>query len=119
MLDLSKLSKAPFRVCDSHGLCVVDPIGDVVCDLSVGQWTGNRTDAEFIALARNAFDVMMRRGWGVEQHSNGKWCIAQGTFKEDVKLWEWLCTVDHWANPFEALVEADRWHRENIEKGSE
>jgi hypothetical protein len=109
-MNLERLSPAPWRVSDAHGLCVVrdDPIGDVVADLSVGQWVGNRADAEFIALARNAFDVMMRRRWHQEPLSNGKWLVCEN------RNGDW-CDGPTCDDPFTALVEADRWYRENVE----
>ncbi len=79
-------------------------------------------DLEFVALARNAFDVMMRRGWSVGCH-NGKFAafmpasvpqgkyMAQGStvvIKDDLEQ-------GYRADPFTALVEADEWYRENVE----
>lgn len=67
------------------------------------------TDAEFIALARNAFDVMMRRGWGVECADVGGPCFtvvdACGHFINETAH----------RDPFTALVEADRWYAANVE----
>lgn len=71
-------------------------------------------DAEFIAIARNAFDVMMRRGWSPLKSRNG-WRVDQddGTYfafgKDGVEPAEW-------ADPFTALVAADAWYRENVEE---
>lgn len=78
---------------------------------------------EFIALARNAFDVMMRRKtWIVRlmpSHADRDswvvlWGLASGPgpFKE-YQAWAYERNHD---NPFTALVEADKWYRENVEK---
>ena len=119
-MDLSKMSSAPFKVSDSHGLCVASiPGGGMVADYDAPStatlWRGKRADAEFHALARNAFDVMMRRGWGVEQIWNNdlrihRWFIVTGLS---------VALREGFVDPFTALVEADRWYRENVEKGAD
>jgi hypothetical protein len=73
----------------------------------------SRSNAEFIALARNAFDVMMRRGWGV-------------TTDRYVDLWDAIHgdtggivmegSERGFPDPFTALVEADAWYKANIEE---
>lgn len=70
--------------------------------------------AEFAALARNAWDVMMRRGWTVMQRFSDKWivCSAKTGFKPS-ELTDWR--QQEWPDPFTPLVEADRWYRENVE----
>ncbi len=109
-MDLENLTPAPWRVSDCHGLCVVrdDPIADVVCELSVGQWTGNREDADFIALARNAFAVMMRRGW-VPVRGETTWYVLATELPTDIAHGDY-------ADPFTALVEADKWIGRQREK---
>ncbi len=83
-------------------------------------------DAAFISLARNAFDVMMRRGWGAasvnyEEGQAPRFGIVWGTLggvSKGAKFWEDvnpLCSM-HWPDPFTALVEADRWYVEHVEK---
>lgn len=64
-----------------------------------------KDDAEFYLLARNAFDVMMRRGWYPRPHF-GKWRAhgADGYMG------------DEFPDPFTALVETDKWYKENVEK---
>lgn len=69
------------------------------------------TTPEFHALAREAFDVMMRRGWHAERY-NDQWFVpAMMLHYMEIK------SVNVWfANdPFTALVNADRWYRENVE----
>ena len=70
----------------------------------------SQDDAEFIALARNAFDVMMRRGWWASFDGGlhpEKWSVhGKGSgFLRDQKMHD---------DPFTALVEADKWYKENI-----
>ncbi len=100
-IDLSKLSPAPWTA-NSFGE-VYDPEGRVAdC--------GFVEDAEFIALARNAFDVMMRRGWIPTRwlSVSGKWGVFTDTGDGvPLELQKW--PDDAWPDPFTALVEADRW----------
>lgn len=79
-------------------------------DLSVnGEWWPDGA-AEFIVLAREALDVMMRRGWGVKKAWYGGWeIIGGGSLFEESKRESWG------DDPFTALVEADKWYRENVE----
>ncbi len=115
MIDLSKLTPAPWSVPDGCGY-VTDTEGNPCADC------GGADDAEFIALARNAFDVMMRRGWSVRTwipgSLDGKAPRRFGVIDEDG---EWLHKTDYWItsrhDPFTALVEADRWYREHVEGG--
>lgn len=81
-----------------------------------------RAMCEFIALARNAFDVMMRRGWHVEQtdpedkEEKRMWFVPWPS--NERKTWPdvWMNGKQWFADPFTALVEADRWCKENVEK---
>jgi hypothetical protein len=67
---------------------------------------------EFIVLARNAFDVMMRRGWFVVPN----YMTRPGTAWRVKTAWP-NCEVEwkEWPDPFTALVEADKWFRENVD----
>ncbi len=73
-------------------------------------------DAEFIALARNAFDVMLRRGWGVER-----------VWDNDLRVYRWYIVTDApralregFADPFTALVKADEWmKKQEAENGQQ
>ncbi len=120
-IDLSKLTPAPWRVSDKHGLCVVrdDPIGDVVCDLSVGQWEGSRADAEFIALSRNALDVMARRKWSpmyvCEYDHNDEDHWGWKAFSSRENGYVGSNPAELYDDPYTALVEADAWYAANVE----
>lgn len=133
-LDLSKLTPAPWyahnpddRFC-MNVFCVTnsphepdtendDTTGVIAgtllqTPLTLGRWHDNwEADTEFIALARNAFDVMMRRGWSPERMGD-TWVVND----EDGRA---FChphdQMMRWPDPFTALVEADEWYRENVE----
>lgn len=63
--------------------------------------------------AEIAFDVMMRRGWGVEKSPfANEWKVKTANGYYVCKNGAPLMAAD----PFTALVEADRWYKENIEK---
>jgi hypothetical protein len=117
-MDMSKLTPAPWTCRPS---CAGADWGFDVPELEDADYRdsrfGNQADAEFIVLARNAFDVMMRRGWNPCKSSlSGNWRIDMndGDYftipldATDIEPWEF-------ADPFTALVEADRWYRENVE----
>jgi len=116
MLDIAKVTPAPwFAKCE--GICCGVYQGSpekqgVSIDLQDPTWA----DAQFIALARNAFDVMMRREWGVKQCTVGPECepawYADWSTVTNVEMPDSLYCKD----PFTALVEADKWYRENVEK---
>jgi hypothetical protein len=110
-MDLSKLTPAPWHA-------VQDDIGWLVrCE-----WD----DAEFIALARNAFDVMMRRGWVAVRSNSLKtnpWFV-QDENREQLRVLgpedddgdeTWLYP-DWAADPFTALVEAHQWYQDHMSK---
>lgn len=103
-IDLTKLSPAPWEaiVVDSEdgSYDIEDPR-----HVEVGNVNG-KTDAEFIALARNAFDVQVRRGWfAVPKYFNrpGTFWIVRTSIPNCAIEWK------EWPDPFTALVEADRW----------
>jgi hypothetical protein len=62
-----------------------------------------KDDAEFIALARNAFDVMLRRGWWAVPCSGDVWKVETVTDRDDEIL-----AGKYWPDPYTALVEADK-----------
>jgi hypothetical protein len=75
-------------------------------------------NAAFIALGRNAFDVMMRRRWSpVASPIAGTWRVDtdDGAYFAYGKEDEDGVNPAEFADPFTALVEADRWYRENVE----
>jgi len=69
--------------------------------------------AEAFVLARNAFDVMMRRGWGVSQFPDDTWMAIED---RDGSIIEIKRNIKGYGDPFQALVEADKWYKEKIEK---
>ena len=113
-LDLTKLSPAPFEVRQ-------DPV-EVGCKAVCHKfeyeprefatvWIAREmkeADAVFLALARQAFTIMLKRGWGVEKCYHG-WSVYdhQGDFffPGDKDSWP--------QDPFTAVVKADRWLTEN------
>lgn len=65
-----------------------------------------------IELARRAREVMERRGWWPYKAEDGRW-YAGGRYAMSM-----LFGTDGakgWEDPFVALVEADKWYRENVE----
>lgn len=81
----------------------------------------DESDGPFIALARNAFDVMMRRGWIARRHPEvtleSRWHVDFISPGFDTLLSrEQTGYVHRHADPFTALVEADAWYKSNVEK---
>lgn len=136
-IDLTQLTPAPW-VADNlnwrneespfdryvHGDRYEDEDG-TICSTSVAVVLGNATsvaiqdsNAEFITLARNAFDVMLRRGWGVRMFSHNKSGGQQWSVENIYGDGFWFPHHDKshniksqfWPDPFTALVEADRWY---------
>lgn len=121
-IDLSKLTPAPWttysdsdprfgpcRICNEEkGLIVLEANAHIDGWLAV-----NPDDFAFIALARNAFDVMMRRAWSPEGCLD-EWSVTEpdihtptGTISSSKPI-----GGKYWPDPFTALVEADRWMSE-------
>lgn len=118
MIDLTRLSPAPWEPklqghwqpdrewCNSAG---PDIEGSSANDLEV--LARLRSDAEFIALARNAFAVAMRRQWSPVYRGYENWAVWHAPSNESV------CDGHGFGrDPFTALVEADVWYRQNVEK---
>jgi hypothetical protein len=109
-IDLSMLTAAPWHA-DRFYVKREGDDGEVVAScLNYNTRKYNTTDPAFIALARNAFDVMMRRGWGITKFDDG-WMAVD----DDDMIIE-PSTAPSYADPFTALLEADKWHTENVEK---
>lgn len=116
--DPSKLTTAPWIVHDNGENYWCGPPSNPL--LEAAHDDRGRVAVEFAALARNAFDVMMRRGWGVRLTDV---CPIAG--KIDLQ-WQAIVmcpgsvvginSMIYASDPFTALVEADRWYKENMEK---
>lgn len=114
--DPRKLTPAPWHYggCKSHadesGLScsqVRDQRGDVVPKNEVGQ---------FAADARNAFDVMMRRGW-YPVLDMGRWYIS-GENAARLDGTSFGEAHNDLAAMFTALIEADKWYAASVEKAN-
>ncbi len=113
MVDLTKLSAAPFIVI-FHGFVaelrpwrIQDATGKTVA------WFCREEDAKQAALARNALDIMLRRGWWscpYINHPTAKriW-IAINAFCVQIERGGNTGTYFLAADPFTPLVEADAW----------
>lgn len=131
-MDLEKLTPAPWRMKRrySNGCEIVprihcEPSKDRECgwiaDCVGAPYLGYEStlvNAEFIALARNAFDVMMRRGWWAKFDLQLKlWKLSSMLGAEPPRgIWAKWITCNLFPDPFTALVEADAWYKANVEK---
>ena len=133
-MDLSRLSPAPWFVGKNRDAHTVRSLVDMEGEEPVGKsdsftvancWSGTHAtrlklsvaNAEFIALARNAFHIMMRRLWhpvcmNVSLPENNyvgrnKWTVAGIGLIPSEAAW--------FDDPFTALVEADKWYAANKE----
>lgn len=118
MFDPSNLTPAPWYIGENgeHWYVLDNPITtDSEGRIAKMLGDGDRADATFIALARNAFGVMWRRGWGVVQFPSG-WTIAikETTMTSTMEKFRGM----RWSDPFTALVSADEWYREHVETES-
>ena len=92
------------------------------CDCTRGKYEIEEANAQFICLARNAFDVMMRRGWSVRPNCDcfGKplpgWKVEKIEADGYTSNWVNCELAFHHPDPFTALVEADKWYRKNVER---
>ena len=104
-MNLDKLTPAPWKLFghEKTVLYVCGPETVVVAELDGLK----RDDTEFICLARNAFAVMMRRGWYAVPDSE-KWFI----FGEGSSVLSAAGIYGPWPDPFTAMIETDRWMKE-------
>ena len=68
---------------------------------------------DFPLMSQKAYDVMMRRGWGVMPCRSVKgWWVCKDSegnpFRND-------CPRLYWDDPWTALVAADIWYAEHVE----
>jgi len=136
-IDLTKLAPAPWSILRDHGIIkAFHPELEEGAVIVLGPPRGGThmhpevfasneivgyampEAIEFVVLAREALDVMMRRGWYPVKEQRG-WIVAtQGmAAKLTPTLWDgWKAIVAQ--DPFTALVEADAWYRTNVENTS-
>lgn len=88
-----------FMECDT---CRAKPGTPVLC-------AGCLHNRAALGKASMAFEVMMRRGWMAVKCPNG-WMAAKPSGPNE---WHWIGTIIIADNPFEALISADTWYREN------
>lgn len=117
-MDLSKLSPAPWT---ADGPKTNNGLYDVRTEYRGGFATFpapnlDRTNAEFIALARNAFDIMLRRNWTPFLASDGNWDVIAadtGGVPDELEAEAPGHLPLSWgSDPFSALVAANRWLKE-------
>lgn len=125
-IDLTKLTPLPLHLgfAGSQWLVLDNPISTD----SEGRVAtfGKQTDAELFLVGRQAFDVMMRRGWTANRAKDAidgtqRWWV-DATFdgSDDEDNWSpddfqaWM-EDRHWPDPFTALVEADKWYAANVD----
>ncbi len=116
-LDLSRLSPAPWSEGadeDAHIVCSLGAVATLVADTTSddGDAEKERAHAQFIALARNALDVQLRRDWMMRRHGSPprfEICVP-APFPSDMP--RFIA-----ADPFSPWVEADEWMKANVEKG--
>jgi hypothetical protein len=138
-IDLTKLISAPWFVNYSEE---TDDYGNGPAGLAIGPHEEDFADTfmfsqnfsaaegtpeeletafEFVVLARDAFDVMLRRGWHCGKHRwDRQWTVYAGDEKVVrtgmyCKTSEEYCRPFLGDDPFSPLIEADKWHRENAE----
>lgn len=128
-MDLEKLTPAPWRFVGENvpglfGKALLPSLygPDQLRVAKVGTDDVKRTeelgkrfvaDAAFIALARNAFDVMMRRGWS--PWAGKEWSVLDDEGGMIYRKHGGDGSRITASDPFTALVEADKWYKENVE----
>jgi hypothetical protein len=114
-MDLTKLPPAPWKVeCDRDGGHYIPHHGRFPMLLPECEVEADLAALYFAALARNAFDVMMRRGWNSSVDVQGKWFVVD-RHNRPVHHADEHGNPVRLADPFTALVEADKWYVENVE----
>ena len=123
-MNLTQIREAPWFV-TSHKLSedspteffdvVTGPVDDPSEQYSVID-NPTKDEAELIAKARNALDVMLRLGWSPSFDPYTKlWTVFSRKDRfgvsEEIGAEEGL----HYTDPFTALVEVEKWYKENID----
>ena len=128
--DPSKLSPAPWYFVTPENseletlVCNIDDEDvPVLTDREIGE-DACTANWDFLATARNAEDVLMRRkGWVVRQHPEKRlkkrWWVQFKSKGFDTILAREMCGYVHMHDhPFTALVKADEWMKEREGKPS-
>ena len=121
-MDISKASPAPWGVHDGGGggqvICAVRSDGMCQPIFKRIRLDSDTTDSINVILGRNALDVMMRRLWwpahfpfGWQVHWNKDDFNGKGA--DELLNWSMQQKFTH---PFIALIEADKWYKENVEE---
>ncbi len=122
-IDLAKLSPAPWKWsrswadkdlhwCVDHPTETKSAIWPLVL-VATDPSHADNADMQFITLARQAFDVLMRRGWWPAQRPDNQWIVTERDGQCHTR------GSEGWADPFTALVEADAWYAANVESKAE
>ncbi len=122
-MNLDKISPAPWSSVIQAYATMLDenggflPTGKFVLARGLEQVAifDSEADCDHAALARNAFDVMTRRGWGVAVHLDGSVSGARPRCWVVVDEEGNLVTNTSYFDPFTALVAADEWYKANVE----
>ncbi len=114
-MDLDKLSPAPWKAepADMITPPLVSVNGITLLLATAGGPIGNSA-VEFVALARNAFSVMMQRGWFVRLMPIREW-IVYDEFSGPIWDKKNKRHPPKFYDPFTALVEVDKWYKEHVE----
>lgn len=128
MIDLSKLTPAPWTQDQDwptnriyhNCVAVVDAIMDDGTDPSPFLEI-KETDRDFIILARNAFDVMMRRGWwSCMWYPEPGYMITVGSCDGNMKFHNWLLHEQKaHEDPFTPWIVAEAWYVGHVESVQE
>ena len=104
VINFKELTPAPWT---AEGREVVGPTRE---DMVIYDEGGHGTaDAQFIALARNAFDVMMRREWTESRDPAGNWFPVEAVSPHYYPLGLMSWVHKPFRHPYLSLVEADAY----------
>ena len=116
MMNLAELTPAPFASVGQAWAETLEPTGKflLVHGKELVATFEREADCDAASLALNALDVIMRRGWTAIQYVDRTWGVVEcyRTDKHPKGL-----GGQSWPDPFTALVESDKWYRDNVEKG--
>ncbi len=129
MIDLTRLTPAPWLHFPERRTIASPHHGYLAsCESLPGNINRDNTNAAFITLARNAFDVRLRRWW-YSRFRKADWYGPAAFYVYDQEGYEVRRkqsgtaqladpTYFYSDDPDTCLVEADAWYRENVEKGA-